>query len=161
RRRRRVRMAEMRSTALLVGLALLGTVAVAQARVYTVTFEGKGQRGLAVLGGKVYVVDPPTRADCYDWECTPRRENPFTIRVETPGGRYDGYYLTADPTTGALSLTKKEEPGSGWLVSLDDDGTRFRAAAGKFKGWYLSVEEKGEDKGRYTLYRLELTKKPG
>src|SRR5262245_52022165 len=145
---------------LLVGLLLGSSLAApAWAERYDVMIDGKGS--LAVVDNKVYAVDPPERADAMDWETTKDKEAPIELMLaERPRN-----YLAVDPRTGEVGLTFRQGPAAAWKLTRVKDGYTIQATAGKYKGWYLSVEEKGErvkrGKGFCTLYPIKLTKEPG
>jgi hypothetical protein len=67
-----------------------------------------------------------------------------------------------DPKTGAVGLVQqKDTPGRWWKLTQVDNYKwwRIQATAGKYKGWYLDVQDKPERKGG--PYRLKLSRKPG
>jgi len=157
----------MRCAAFLVGLTLAWPGLPPSARAgdnFEIRVPGKGSLG--VVDGKVYFVDPPQRAGCRDWRLV--LEDGFPQDIITMGGKWVGWYLTADPKTGGVRLCKKQGRGLKWKLTtkeLTELAFTVQAAEGKFKGCYLEVEERGlrrgKGKGRYTLYRVKLAKKPG
>src|SRR5262249_40193450 len=129
---------------------------------FEIRVPGKGSLG--VVDGKVYFVDRPSQAGCLDWDVSLGGGPPDNIMAM--GGNWVGWLLTADPKTGSVRLLEKQGHASKWkLTKVRPFIYTAQATAGKFRGWYLDVEERGlrrgKGKNRYTLYRLRLSKKPG
>jgi hypothetical protein len=126
---------------------------------------------LGVVGGEVRVVRRTT--EDMDWTLSPDTGIPLPIRVIAPK-KYKGKYLAYDPQAkgkdkGAVFLANKWGEGTKWLLERvkgeKEKAYTIQAASGKYKGWYLDVEEKGkehtDDKGKkVTAYRVFLSEKP-
>lgn len=133
-----------------------------------IEFRGKGYLG--VVGGKVRVVSAAAPG-YYDWSLT-RGASDMPIRVLEPA-KWKGWLLAYDPEVKdpskdkAVFLAEELGPGTDWKLAHVEKVNVYtiQVASGKLKGWYLDVEEKGEElkgpKGKpYTAYRVFLSEKP-
>jgi hypothetical protein len=126
-----------------------------------------GTGSLSVVDGKALL----TKGPIYDanWELSwMGKESTTSITISS--SKWPGWGLAYDPTGKDPAVTLappgRGERGKQWrVVDRGASGYTIQAAEGKYKGWYLDIQGKGEvrrnTKGeRYTAYRLVLTEKP-
>ncbi len=104
-----------------------------------------------------------------EWTLPPGwRTKPVSLSP-SGAGAYRGWSIGYDPKTrqGVVTLDKPGEVRCFWKISdaKGPVGSYLRADAGKYEGWYLTVDDKVEkatdrDGKPYTFHRLLLTKEP-
>jgi len=122
---------------------------------------------LSVVDGKALLTGGPI----YDanWNLSPTgKEGTTSIRLSS--SKWRGWALAYDPAGKDRAVTLlspgRGDRGKQWKVTrVAPSRYTIQAAEGKYKGWYLDVQGKGEvrrnPKGeRYTAYPLVLTEKP-
>jgi hypothetical protein len=147
----------MRSSLLLAALALaaLAPAPAAFADYYNLTVPGKGT--ITIRDDRIVVLPGGPNENSTNWRLSrsSAEEHTTTIHCSAVG------MLTFDPDTGAVSLAKQGAPRREWKLTWvrDTEQWLIQATEGKYKGWYLDVEDEPERKGG--PYRLKLSKKPG
>jgi hypothetical protein len=145
----------MRCFPLLAGLALatLAPAPAALADHHDLTVPGKGT--IVIRDDRVVVHPGRPNETTTTWSLSKSDGHTTEISVSGVGS------LTFDPDTGAVGLGKQGAPRREWKLTWVRDTEMFliQATEGKYKGWYLDVEDKPERKDG--SFRLKLSKKPG
>jgi hypothetical protein len=132
------------------------------------------QRESEEIGGAVSSRNPLLTQDVVPGAHWRLIETDRGFLIQSQGGDYQGWYLDFDDdseiehTNGStvarnLLLSEERIPGAFWRLTKTDKGCLVQAHAGRFAGWYLSIDDTYNDQeiaGARSSQRLILTKEP-
>jgi hypothetical protein len=148
---------------------------------FAISLESRGrdhwQRAFLAARERKLILVQSTVDEVFGTRNAPTRWYITGTRIKSSVG---GRYLAYDPSGQSTKVYLLSRPGKGtdWTVGIDknaeeglrgknaEEGLRgtIRAAAGKLKGWYLSMEvhKKEDGEGRtVTVHRFILSRAPG